>query len=223
LFERRARRPLLWFGGVAAGLVALVAILGRDLTLAESWTANLNQRFTVGQALDIAARTPIETVAKFLDIFDYTAFMVLTSSPLAALIGVGPGLVMLPGSNFIPEEPRWSWVIETNEGITSLPLMGVLLEWANGGVVMLLLWVAFVVACWRAFSVMAEREPERAESWRLTRGAFAVIAGTYLVQASPLSAMWPIFMGLGIGAAGMALAPAPVESRAARLAFQASE
>jgi hypothetical protein len=223
LFERKARAPLLWFGAVSAGLIVLVVTLGRDLTLAESWTTNLHERFTVGQALDLAARTPIEVIARFLDIFDYTAFMVLTSSPLAALIGVGPGLVMLPGSNYIPEEPRWSWVVETNEGITSLPLMGILLEWANGGIIMLLLWVAFVVVCARALSRMAELDPERADEWRLGRGAFVVIAGTYLVQASPLSAIWPIFMGLGIGAAALALEPARVRVRAATLAFQASE
>lgn len=223
LLEPRARRPLLGFGALAAGAVALVLILGRDLPLAASWTTNLTQRFTIGQALDLATRTPIQVIARFLDIFDYTAFMVLASSPLAVLIGVGPGLVMLPGSNFIPEEPRWAWVVESNEGITSLPTMGILLEWANGGILMLLLWLAFAFACSRALSAMAELDWEHGDSWRLGRGAFIVMAATYLVQASPISAIWPIFMGLGIGAAALALGPAPVEAPAARLAFQASE
>jgi hypothetical protein len=223
MLEPRARRPLLGFGAVAAGVVALVLLFGRDLPLAASWTTNLSQRFTVGQALDLASRTPVQTIAQFLDIFDYTAFMVLASSPLAALIGVGPGLVMLPGSNFIPTDPRWAWVVESNEGITSLPTMGIFLEWSNGGIPMLLLWLAFAFACLRAFSAMAELDPEHADSWRLGRGAFIVIAGTYLVQASPISAIWPVFMGLGIGAAALALEPAPVEAPGARLAFQASE
>jgi hypothetical protein len=223
LFERRARRPLLGFGAVAAGVVALVLMLGRDLTLAETWTTNLSQRFTVGQALDLAVRTPIETFARFLDIFDYTAFMVLTSSPLAAVIGVGPGLVMLPGSNFIPDDPRWSWVVDTNEGITSLPTMGILVEWSNGGIPMMLLWLAFVIACTRALGVMAEQDREYGDSWSLGRGAFIVLAGTYLVQTSPISAIWPVFMGLGIGASALALGPARVEARATKLAFQPSE
>lgn len=223
LFVPRVRRPLLGAGALAGAAVALFLVFGKDLPLTQVWSTSLAQRFTVRQAVDLATRTPVEVLAQFLDIFDYTAFMVLTSSPLALLIGVGPGLVMLPGSAFIPEDPRWAWVVESNEGITSLPTMGILLEWANGGVLMLLLWVAFVVACARALSRMAELDPDHADSWWLGRGAFVVIAGTYLVQASPISAIWPVFMGLGIGAAALALEPAPEAVPAARLAFQGGE
>ncbi|MFL5494123.1 MAG: hypothetical protein ACJ8DC_07035 [Gemmatimonadales bacterium] len=223
LFERGVRRPLLALGAVAAGALALVLVMGKDLSLIQVWATNLAERFTLRQAVDVATRTPVEILAQFLDIFDYTAFRVLTSSPLALVIGVGPGLVMLPGSYFIPEDPRWSWVVESNEGITSLPTMGVLVEWSNGGILMLLLWVAFGVACWRAFSAMAKREPDHADSWLLGRGAFVVAAGTYLVQTSPISAIWPIFMGLGIGASARALGPARAEAKVPRLAFQASE
>jgi hypothetical protein len=223
LFERRVRRPLLGFGAFAAGVVALLLIFGRDLPVAASWITNLTERFTLRQAVDVATRTPVEVFAQFLDIFDYTAFMVLAASPLAVLIGVGPGLVMLPGSAFIPNDPRWAWVVETNEGITSLPTMGILVEWANGGILMVLLWIAFAVACWRAFSDMAELDSEHADSWLLGRGAFVVIAGTYLVQTSPISAIWPVFMGMGIGTAALALHPAAVVAPAARLAFQGGE
>ena len=159
LFERRVRRPLLGFGAFVAAAVALLLVFGRDLAVAASWITNLSERFTLRQAVDVATRTPVEVFAQFLDIFDYTAFMVLAASPLAVLIGVGPGLVMLPGSAFIPSDPRWAWVVETNEGITSLPTMGILVEWSNGGILMVLLWIAFAVACWRAFSDMAELDP----------------------------------------------------------------
>ncbi len=223
LFERRVRRPLLGFGAFAAGAVALLLIFGRDLPVAASWITNLTERFTLRQAVDVATRTPVEVFAQFLDIFDYTAFMVLAASPLAVLIGVGPGLVMLPGSAFIPNDPRWAWVVETNEGITSLPTMGILVEWANGGILMVLLWIAFAVACWRAFSDMAELDAEHADSWLLGRGAFIVIAGTYLVQTSPISAIWPVFMGMGIGASALALQPTPVIAPGARLAFEGGE
>ncbi|HEY8259119.1 MAG TPA: hypothetical protein VIG08_15790 [Gemmatimonadales bacterium] len=223
IFERRVRRPLLGAGALAAGAFVLLLLVGPDLPLTQIWSTSLAERFTVRQAVDLATRTPIEVFARFLDIFDYTAFMVLTSSPLAAIIGVGPGLVMLPGSAFIPEDPRWAWVVETNEGITSLPLMGVLLEWANGGIVMLVFWVLFVVACSRALATMAELEPEHADSWWLGRAAFVVIAGTYLVQASPISAIWPLFMGIGIGAAALALESVPRPALATRLAFQGGE
>jgi hypothetical protein len=223
LFERKVRRPLLGFGALVAAAVALLLAFGRNLSLATSWITNLSERFTLRQAVDLATRTPVQVVAQFLDIFDYTAFMVLAASPLAVLIGVGPGLVMLPGSAFIPSDPRWAWVVETNEGITSLPTMGILVEWSNGGILMVLLWIAFAIACWRAFSDMADLDPEHADSWLLGRGAFVVIAGTYLVQTSPISAIWPVFMGMGIGAAALALQPAPAVAPAARLAFQGGE
>jgi hypothetical protein len=208
VFERKARLPLLGFGAVAGCGGALALLLGKDLPLGASWATNLAQRFSIGQALDVATRTPIEVFARFLDIFDYTAFMALTSDPLIMLIGAGPGLVMLPGSNFIPSDPRWSWVVLTNEGITSPPTMGLLLEWSNGGIPIVLLWLAFAVACSRALSAMARVDAQHADSWRLGRGAFVVIAGTYLVQASPISALWPVLMGLGLGAAGLQLQPA---------------
>jgi hypothetical protein len=223
LFERKVRRRLLGFGALAAAAVAILLAFGRNLSLAASWITNLSERFTLRQAVDLAARTPVQVVAQFLDIFDYTAFMVLAASPLAVLIGVGPGLVMLPGSAFIPSDPRWAWVVETNEGITSLPTMGILVEWSNGGILMVLLWIAFAIACWRAFSDMAILDPEHADSWLLGRGAFVVIAATYLVQTSPISAIWPVFMGMGIGAAALALQPAPAVAPAARLAFQGGE
>jgi hypothetical protein len=209
VFERKARVPLLGFGALGASAAALALMLGKNLPLAASWTTNLTQRFTIGQAVDLATRTPVEVLARFLDIFDYTAFMVLTSSPLAALIGVGPGLVILPGSNYIPSDLKWSWVVNTNEGITSPPTMGILVEWSNGGIPMLLVWLAFAVACSRALSAMADIDPEHGDSWRLGRGAFVVMAGMYLVQASPISAIWPIFMGLGLGAAALRLRSAP--------------
>jgi hypothetical protein len=223
LFERQTRKPLLFVLGAAAAGIGLLVVMGKDLPLIQLWSTNISERFTARQAVDLATRTPIEVLAYFLDIFDYTAFMVLASSPLAAIIGVGPGLVMLPGSAFVPLDPRWAWVVETNEGITSLPTMGILVEWANGGVLMVLLWFLFAAACWRAFTEMAELDPEHADSWRIGRAAFVVAAGSYLVQTSPISAVWPAFMGLGIGAAALALQPARAEAPAARLAFQGTE
>lgn len=203
IFEPKARAPLITAALVAIGGVILLLLVGNDLSVTAAWVANLTQRFTLRQGFDLVAQAPIKTLAQLLDIFDYTAFMALTSSPLGMLIGFGPGLVMLPGSKFIPSDGRWSWVVETNEGITSPPTMGILLEWSNGGIPMLLLWFAFVITCTRALSAMAARDPENADSWRLGRGAFIAIAGTYLIQGS-LSQIWPIFMGLGLGASVLA-------------------
>ena len=220
IFDRNARRPLLAFAAAAAVAVVLVLLIGKDLPIAVSWVTNLSERFTIRQAVGIATRTPIEILARFLDIFDYTAVMALASHPLELLIGFGPGLVMLPGSKFIPTDPRWSWVVTTNEGITSPPTMGILLEWSNGGIPMMLLWLAFVIASTRALSAMAEIDPEHGDSWRLGRGAFIAMASTYLIQASPISAMWPIFIGLALGAAALAHRPVPSWTRAPAVAIE---
>jgi hypothetical protein len=214
IFERRARAPLLGFGVVTASVLALMLLVGRDLPLVASWVTNLSQRFTLRQALDVATQTPVEILAQFLDIFDYTAFMALMTHPLGVLIGFGPGLVMLPGSQFIPNDPKWAWVVNSNEGITSPPSMGILLEWSNGGIPMLLLWLALVITCSRALSRMAAADPEHADSWRLGRGALVAIAATYVVQASPISAIWPLFIGLGLGAAALEREAARVWTRA---------
>jgi hypothetical protein len=192
---------------VAASALVLVVTVGSELTVTQTWVSNLSSRFSLQTAVEVASQTPLEAVALLLDIFDYTAFMVLRTSPLAALIGTGPGLIVLPGSQFIPTTERWSWLVETGQGITSLPSMGLLVEWSNGGVIAVLLWVAFVVSCYRAMTRLAQRNDADSAGWRLGRGAFVLMAATYAVQASALSATWPILMGLGIGAAALELQP----------------
>lgn len=207
IMEERVRRPLALMSGTVAGAIVLTLVAGTQLPIVQTYTANFAQRFSVQDAVDFAVLTPVEVVASFLDIFDYTAFMFLASSPLHALVGTGPGLVMLPGSNFIPTAARWSWVGQSGEGITSLPSMGVLLEIANGGVLGLLLWVAIVASCVRALRRCAVWDPARAAEWRIARGALIVAAAAYAVQLSPLAATWPIFVGVGVGAAALQLVP----------------
>jgi hypothetical protein len=46
------------------------------------------------------------------------------------------------------------------------------------------------------------------------------MAGMYLVQASPISAIWPVFMGLGLGAAALGLHPAPTWGRSRAVAAE---
>lgn len=205
--ESKVRRPLTLVGAAAGGAVALVLVAGLQLPIVQTYTMNFTQRFSLRAIAGAAILTPIDVFASFLDIFDYTAFMFLASSPIHAVIGTGPGLVMLPGSNFIPTAARWSWVGQSGEGITSLPSMGVLLEIANGGVLGLLLWVAIVGSCTRALAHAAALDRDRAAEWRLARSAVVVAACAYALQVSPLAATWPIFVGLGIGAAALHLAP----------------
>lgn len=60
---------------------------------------------------------------------------------------------------------------------------------------------------------------KHADSWRLGRGAFIVMASTHLVQANPLSPIWSIFVGLGLGAGALSYRPVSLWSRARSIAI----
>jgi hypothetical protein len=207
VLEPRVRIPAAWLGATSAAVIVLLVVWGQDLALSQSWAFNLRQRFSLEAAADLSAENWFDLLTLFLDIFDLTALAALREYPAAALIGAGPGLIMLPAGQFIPDAPRWSYVGATGEGITSLPSMGILLEWSNGGVIGVLLWIGFVAAALRAFGVLM-REGAGAEQWRLARGVFVSGAAAYLVQVSPLSAYWPILMGLAVGAGYLAVSRA---------------
>jgi hypothetical protein len=213
IVEPKGRRLSLLGGGAAAVGVAALAVYGAALAVTQSWSINLIQRFSVEQIRAAAAESSFESMVMFLDIFDLTAVLALRANPAAAAVGAGPGLVTLPASHFIPQDViRWSWVGASGEGITSLPSMGLLLEWANGGVVAVVLWFALVISLWRACSRLERLRVSEAPEWRLARNCIAVAAAGYLMQASPLAATWAVIVGFGIGAAWLsARAAAPVE------------
>jgi hypothetical protein len=203
IFEPRVRRPSVWAGLIGLGLASLLVAVWSQSGIAQSWASNLGGRFSVDQIKTVSATVDIRSVIAFFDIFDYTAAMFLLSAPLAIVFGTGPGLIMLPGSNFIPAVARWSWVGAGGEGVTSLPSMGFLLELSNGGLVGLLIWIALIIACYHAISSMvAQSNDDERTDWAMCRGAFVVAAAAYVVQVSPLSAVLPLFVGLGVGAAG---------------------
>jgi hypothetical protein len=210
IVEPRVRRPSLWFAAGAAITVVALVTWGSQSTLVQSWGFNLLQRFSIQDISRLVASASADTLVLFLDIFDLTAFMALRAYPLAALVGAGPGLISIPGSLFIPDTPRWAWAATSGEGVSNVPSMGMLLEWSNGGVIGVALWIGVVVAVLGAFRRLVDSDPEERAEWRLARGAFVVGACAYLLQASPLSAMWPVLLGLGIGAALLASRPAPL-------------
>ncbi len=202
--EPRGRRISLLGGSVAALATLLLALYGGALAVTQSWSVNLLQRFSLEQLAAAAAESSFESAVMFLDIFDLTAVLALRAHPVSAVVGAGPGLVTLPASHFIPEDVvRWSWVGSAGEGITSLPSMGLLLEWANGGLVAVGLWLALVVSLRRACARLESARPEEAAEWRLARNLVAVAAAGYLVQASPLAATWAVIVGFGLGAASL--------------------
>jgi hypothetical protein len=212
--EPRIRRSSFWFAIAAVGLVVVLMTWGSESLVGQSWTFNLLQRFPLEDLSQLAAGASVDALAVFLDVFDLTAFMALREYPVAALVGAGPGLIPIPGSLFIPDTPRWSWVVTSGEGVSNVPSMGILLEWSNGGVIGLLLWVALVVAVLRSFRRLPSADPDEGAEWRLARGAFVVGACAYLLQVSPLSAAWPVLLGLGIGAALLASRSTPASGNA---------
>jgi hypothetical protein len=215
VFEPRVRRTSFWITAAAAVTVMALVIWSSESALGRSWSFNLLQRFSPQDLGRLAAGASMDALTVFLDVFDLTAFLALRAYPLAALLGAGPGLISIPGSLFIPDTPRWAWVTASGEGVSNVPSMGILLEWSNGGVIGVLLWVGVVVAVLRAFRRLDSSDPEHTAEWRLARGAFVVGACAYLLQVSPLSAMWPVLLGLGIGAALVASRHTP-ESAAAQ-------
>jgi hypothetical protein len=216
ILEPRMRRPSLWFGFATLVVVVALVAWASQSAVGQSWTFNLLQRFSLEDLGRLASEASGDTAALFLDIFDLTAYLVLRAYPLTALLGAGPGLISIPGSLFIPDTPRWAWVTAAGEGVSNVPSMGILLEWSNGGVIGLALWVGVVLAVLRAMRKLAGPDGAEAAEWQLARGSFIVGASAYLLQVSPLSAMWPVLLGLGIGAALVASRQTPESGTAHR-------
>lgn len=214
LVEPRMRRPSLRFAVATAGIVLAMVTWGSESAIGQSWGFNLLQRFSLEDLGRLASEASADTVALFLDVFDLTAFLALRAYPLTALLGAGPGLISIPGSLFIPDTPRWAWVTASGEGVSNVPSMGILLEWSNGGVIGVVLWVGVVLAVLRAMRKLAAPGGEEATEWRLARGCFVVGACAYLLQVSPLSAIWPVLLGLGIGASVLAARQTPASGTA---------
>jgi hypothetical protein len=199
VFESRMRGPAVF--AVIAAAVGTLAMLLWGGVLAGTWGLGLAQRFSVSAIANALAESPFQALILVLDIFDLTALLALQAHPLAAIFGAGPGLITVPGSHFIPEnDPRWLWVGSHGEGITSLPSTGLLLEWANGGIPGLILWLALVATIVRALGRAAVPGRPDAQEWRLARGFILCAAAAYLAQASPIAASWPVVVGFGLGA-----------------------
>jgi hypothetical protein len=228
LFVPELRRSATLMGAAAALAAAGIALEGG--VVAGSWSFNVTQRLSIQAIGSALADRPFEALVLALDIFDLTAVLALQAHPLAAIFGAGPGLVTLPASNFIPDnDARWLWVGSAGEGITSLPSMGIVLEWANGGVIGVVLWIALVVAIIRCCSCLAvSRGQDEPGEWRLARGFVILSAAAYVVQASPISAYWSVVLGTGLGAAWLARQavnqlPQPREAPADRAVLGPSE
>ena len=70
----------------------------------------------------------------------------------------------------------------------------------------MVLWATTVMLSLKGFRILKKRgDPEYRKRWAMARGAFVSVAACYIVQASALSAIWPVFAGSGLGAAFLAM------------------
>jgi hypothetical protein len=133
-----------------------------------------------------------------MDILDGSALLFLYHNPLYLFVGAGPGLVSLPATAYLPPSKYFAWVSET--GINTPPTMGFMLELSNTGIIGLALWLIICLSIFRAFKYLSRQNSPEHIGWKIGRGAFAIVLGAYVMQISPLSALWPVFIGIGLAA-----------------------
>jgi len=95
-------------------------------------------------------------------------------------------------------------VLGQPEGLNTVPQVGLLREMCDVGIVGLILGWLFASASGRALLRLSESSAAGADHWQIARAAFWAAIAIYLVQASPLSASFSIFLGIGLAASWVA-------------------
>lgn len=201
MLEPRLRRPAFLYAGVTCGLLLCLVILTIQPTWMRGWSDNLAIRTSTNRFAGAPSDFNDQILYR-LDIFDGSALQFFEANPVYVLIGTGPGLISLPATAYIPNSIYYAWVQESGAGLNTLPSLGLLIELANGGGADLLLWLLIVGSSLRAARRLQLKAENRTTSdLSLEGSAFAAMACIYLAQASPLSAIWPVFLGAGLAAA----------------------
>ena len=201
LSHRRVRRYLVRFA--IAVLIVGAAIAAANWDRASALQHLLTERVGSTVRFGVASSWFHEIVYR-MEIFDTAAALFFAANPWYGIVGTGPGLVSLPATPFMPVSPYTIGYVDT--GLNSPPTMGWLLELSNGGVIALVLRAGFVVSGARSLRWIVHH-PDRGSrrSWTVARWAFVGAAVIYLLAAGFLSSVWPLFMGLAMGAAFMRL------------------
>ncbi len=195
LFDRRVRRISPVFAIIGVLVFGLLLILNTGLL--NTYLGNAQMRLTTDR-IQVKPTNIIEELAFRMDIFDGPALLFLASNPIYFMIGTGPGLVPLPATAYVPQSSYYLWSSDT--GINSPPSMGVMLELSNAGLIGLILCFTIYSASFRALNFLSKVNKPIGVMWLLGRNAFVCAVILYLVQASPLSAIFPIFIGYGVAA-----------------------
>ncbi|MCL5995614.1 MAG: hypothetical protein M1546_06100 [Chloroflexi bacterium] len=197
-WSSRQARP--FFSIVALlGLVALPGLVALNAPQLQSYADDVVLRLVTG-AIGVESGGLIDNVAFRMGVFNGSALLFLVDNPLHAIIGTGPGLVTLPATLYMPQSVSYDWLVQLGAGINSPPTIGALLELSNTGLIGWVLWAIFLLSSFRSFRYLAEHSKPNV-AWSIAGTAFLVAAAIYCLEASPLSSIWPVFVGSGLAAA----------------------
>lgn len=194
LYLKRARTILIALTVVGLCVIGCIAFYeaGSVGHISQSIEERLSgKRFEEPQNL-------LESIAFRMEIFDGPPLLFFADNLIYLLTGTGPGLIPLPATPYMTSSDAYSWLKDT--GINSPPTMGLLLELSNTGVLGLLLFFYICFSSLQSFSFLALHDSDKSEEWLEIRAAFVIGVAIYMVQNSSLSAIWPILLGMGVGA-----------------------
>jgi hypothetical protein len=199
----RTRKVLVTPSVLVLFLCAALVFISLGSSFLESWYSNVELRLSSDKP-GSAPESRIEEFALRQDIFDSSVIMLFASRPALLLTGVGPGLAGLASTDYLPSSALFGWVVAQGSGLNTLPHVGLLSEACDGGLVGLFLGLVFILASDRALSDLIKNGGSSADNWRMARTTFWAATAIYLIQASPLSASFSIFLGIGLAATWLA-------------------
>jgi hypothetical protein len=215
-FDPRSRKTVATPQMLVFVPCAALLLFSLQSTFVESWYSNVGLRLS--EKSGSASGSGVEEFALRQDLFDSAAIMFFVAQPQRLLTGVGPGLSGLATSDYVPFSDLFGWAVGAPEGLNTGPQVGLLRELCDGGLVGLILGWIFVSASGRALLQLSKSNEAGADQWQIARAAFWAAIAVYLVQASPLSASFSVFMGIGIAASSVAASSRLPAQRTAQLA-----
>jgi hypothetical protein len=204
-----------------AALFALLTVIGLSAWFGDSpiqlWVQYTGERFATREAA-VDSRTFGDMVVQSLEVFDACAMGFLITHPQHMIVGVGPGLVSLPGSDYVPAGNAY-YIF--GDRIDSIPFMGLVRTLADSGFLGLAFWFWNIGQLTVAFHKCEQMDPTDA-SWRQLHTSFLVFTLLCFLQTRP---SWYVWLGTGLGAAIVvwrAEAQASLAARETRRALQAN-
>jgi uncharacterized membrane protein YagU involved in acid resistance len=191
VFTRRVAIVLVAAAFSSLTIIALGAWFG-DSPL-ELWVQYTGERFATREAA-VDSRTFGDMLVQSLEVFDASAIGFLFSHPEHTLVGVGPGLISIPASDYVPAGAAYAIF---GDRIDSIPFMGLIRNLSDSGILGLLLWFWNVAVVAEVLRKCARANPDDL-SWAQFHACFLVFTLLYLLQTRP---SWYLWLGVGLGAA----------------------